>query len=198
MSRSLKLHFSLFLSIFVLLTLPKLIFGQYFRPRTFRGPPAPVPPSPPQPPPQYYGQRQNSYQELSGNSLDINPYSNIASNYHNLQDETGTSPFTGHLTGREESPVGGRGLLGTPHFGMPFGSNPTDDRIDDQELTPEEKESKKENPVPYFINPFIKRGTQKLLHHEAKFVQNPRGTPLIVRPLLRNTLNPASRISPAI
>lgn len=172
----------------------RFVSGQYGYDR----PSSPSPPVPPDPPFSPYFRTHSTPRLGNPYVPQVDPSLNQI-NYGSTYGVPGTSGFSGQLTGREPSYTGGRGLLGTPHFGMPLPTNNMDDRIDDQELTPEEKESKRENPVPYFINPFIKRGTQRLLHHEAKYVQNPlKKSSILVRPLLRGALNPASRITPAI
>ena len=92
-------------------------------------------------------------------------------------------------------PVDSRNAYYGGHFGQPTGaadhSGPPD-FDSDRSLTPEEIESKKQNPVPFFINPLIRRGTQGLQRIEANFVRDPKRNQL-AKPILALLTNPSKK-----
>lgn len=83
-------------------------------------------------------------------------------------------------------------LGGKRHYGQPIPSSTFEDPADVWDMTSEEKESKKENPLPYIINPAIRRGTQSLGHLEAHANRDARRKALMM-PLLNLVLNPSRR-----
>lgn len=92
-------------------------------------------------------------------------------------------------------PVDSRSAYYGGHFGQPTGAadhTGPHDYDSDRSLTAEEVESKKHNPVPFFINPLIRRGTQGLQRFEANFIRDPKRNQL-VKPLLALLTNPSKK-----
>lgn len=83
-------------------------------------------------------------------------------------------------------------VAGKRHFGQPIPSSGYQDPAEVWEMTPEEKESKRQNPLPYIINPAIRRGTQSLGHLEAYANRDPRRKAVLM-PILNLILNPSKR-----
>lgn len=80
-----------------------------------------------------------------------------------------------------------------PRFGQPIPSYSFEDPAQVWEETPEERESKRQNPLPYIINPGIRRATSSLGQLEA-FTE--KGSPTrqqVLKPLLNLVLNPSKR-----
>lgn len=103
------------------------------------------------------------------------------------------SPGHGHYYNRE--PVDSSKAYYGGHFGQPTGSaehSGPPDFDSDRSLTPEELDSKKHNPIPFLINPLIRRGTQGLQRFEANFVRDPKKNQ-IVKPLLALLTNPSKK-----
>ena len=78
------------------------------------------------------------------------------------------------------------------HYGQPIPSASIEDPADVWEMTPEDREAKKRNPLPYIINPAIRRGTQSLGHLEAHANRDSRRKALLM-PILNLVLNPSRR-----
>lgn len=78
------------------------------------------------------------------------------------------------------------------HFGLPIPSAGFEDPADAWEMTEDEKESKRQNPLPYIINPAIRRGTQSLGNLEAHANRDPRRKAILM-PVLNLVLNPSKR-----
>lgn len=104
-----------------------------------------------------------------------------------------TPPESGQYYNRQ--PVDSGSAYYGGHFGQPTGSadhTGPHDYDSDRSLTTEEMESKKHNPVPFFINPLIRRGTQGLQRFEANFIRDPKRNQL-VKPLLALLTNPSKK-----
>lgn len=78
------------------------------------------------------------------------------------------------------------------HYGLPVPSSGFEDPADAWEMTQEEKESKRQNPLPYIINPAIRRGTQSLGNLEAHANRDARRKAILM-PILNLVLNPSKR-----
>lgn len=79
------------------------------------------------------------------------------------------------------------------HYGQPVpSSSGYEDPADAWEMTDEERQSKKQNPLPYIINPLIRRGTQGLGHMEAHANRDARRKAVLM-PILNLVLNPSRR-----
>lgn len=61
-------------------------------------------------------------------------------------------------------------------------------------LTPEEQASKRINPLPFLVNPGIRRGVQNLQHGEARYQRQPsRLSNQLLKPLLDIFTNPSRK-----
>lgn len=82
---------------------------------------------------------------------------------------------------------------GKRHYGQPIpSSSGFEDPADAWEMTEEERESKRQNPLPYIINPAIRRGTQSLGNLEAHANRDPRRKAILM-PILNLVLNPSRK-----
>lgn len=107
-----------------------------------------------------------------------NPNANTGNDYRNQR-------FPNFFSNDLNQRVGG-------HFGQPLPSSEFEDPANAWEMTSEERESKKQNPLPYFINPVIRRGTEKLGHAEAFANRDSRRKALLM-PILNLILNPSKK-----
>lgn len=87
--------------------------------------------------------------------------------------------------------VGG-GLPIKRHYGQPNPYANSNDRFD-KELTPEEIESARINPLPHVFNPLIRKGVTGLQQIEARYHQKPYPQRLLLRPILDFHTNPSKK-----
>ena len=82
------------------------------------------------------------------------------------------------------------------HYGQPIGYGGSGYGVGGPrgywDLNGDERQSKRENPLPWIINPGIRRATSSLAHLEASYNRNPRRKALL-KPLLDLVLNPSKK-----
>ena len=85
------------------------------------------------------------------------------------------------------------GMYPRPRFGQPLPSLNYEDPAYVWEQTSEERESKRQNPLPYIINPGIRRATSSLGQLEAFSQKGSPAREQVLKPLLNLILNPSRR-----
>lgn len=145
------------------------------------------------PPGTYYLYNPNAYHQ------DINDLPEYRDQRKRLQQQPKYMQYQEYSPYAFQSPYPSNGFennfLGyaKPRFGQPLPSHSYEDPTHQWGLTPEERESKRQNPLPYIINPLIRRSTSTLGHLEAF---GEKGGPVraqSLKPLLNLVLNPSKR-----